>query len=271
MAIGSGGTDIPVSGPGFLAAAGSWMASNLRYAADLILPPVCLHCHAPLATHGVLCAECWRGIDVIRPPLCDRLGHPLSYATGEVTLSSAALRRPPLYARARAAAHFTGIMRNLIHGFKYSDRHEAVSLFVRMLLAAGAELIADADIVVPVPLHRWRFWHRRYNQAAILARGVARQTGKPVDAALLLRARATAAQVGLSGEERRRNVAAAFRLAEGAGARLHGRRVLLVDDVITTGSTLEACTRVLKDGGGAEVDCLALALALASSPGAYDD
>ncbi len=259
----------PGASSGFLAATGAWMASNLRYAADLILPPVCLRCHAPLAAHGVLCAGCWRGIDIIRPPLCERLGHPLPYGTGEISFSSAALRHPPLYARARAAAQFKGVMRDLIHGFKYCDRHEAVGLFVQMLLTAGAELIADADLLVPVPLHRWRLWHRRYNQAAILARGIAREAGKPFDTNLLLRSRATATQVGLTGQERRRNVAAAFCLAERAGARLHGRRILLVDDVITTGATLEASTRVLKDGGAAEVDCLALALA--SDHGTYDD
>jgi ComF family protein len=269
MAIGSGNIGTAAAGPGFLAAAGAWAVSNLRYAADLILPPVCLRCHAPLASHGVLCAECWRGIDVIRPPLCDRLGHPLPYATGEITLSAAALRRPPLYARARAAAHFRGVMRDLIHAFKYSDRHEAVDLFVRMMQTAGAELIADAGVLVPVPLHRRRLWQRRYNQAAVLARGLARLTGTPADTALLLRGKATATQVGLSGEERRRNVAAAFCLARAADTRLRGRRVLLIDDVITTGATLEACTRVLKDGGAAEVDCLALALA--SVPGTRDD
>ncbi len=262
-------TDTDSPGSGFLANTGAWMASNLRYAADLVLPPVCLRCHAPLAAHGVLCAVCWRGIDVIRPPLCERLGLPLPYSTGEVTFSSAALRHPPVYARARAATHFKGVMRDLIHGFKYCDRHEAVGLFVQMLMTAGAELIADADLLVPVPLHRWRLWHRRYNQAAILARGIARKTGKPFDTGLLLRDRATATQVGLSGQQRRQNVVAAFCLAEGARTSLHGGRILLVDDVITTGATLEACTRVLKDGGAAEVDCLALALA--SDHRAYDD
>jgi ComF family protein len=269
MAIASGETDIPAPSPGFLAAGGAWLASNLRYAADLILPPICLRCHAPLASHGALCAQCWRGIDVIRPPLCDRLGHPLPYDTGETMLSAAALRRPPLYARARAAALFRGTMRDLIHAFKYSDRHEAVGLFLRMMLTAGAELIADAGLLVPVPLHRQRLWRRRYNQAAILAGGLARQTGKPVEMALLLRNKGTATQVGLSGEERRQNVSAAFCLGAGGGARIRGRRVLLIDDVIATGATLEACTRVLKAGGAAEVDCLALALA--SNTGAHAD
>lgn len=254
--------------PRFLQVAGAWMASNLRYTADLILPPVCLYCHAPLISHGVLCAACWQGIDMIRPPVCDRLGHPLPYATSEITISAAALRRPPLYARARAAARFSGVMRDLIHGFKYADRHEAVGLFVDWLAAAGAELIADADVLMPVPLYRWRLWKRRYNQAAILAQGLAQKTNVPLETAVLLRSRPTASQAGLPGQDRRRNVAAAFCLASGAEARIRGKRVLLVDDVITTGATLEACTAELKAGGAADVDCLALALA--SRPGEYE-
>jgi ComF family protein len=250
----------------YWAAFGQWMLSNLHYAADLILPPVCIQCHTPLASHGVLCPTCWQRIDFIRPPLCDRLGHPLPYASTEPAISTTALCNPPVYRRARAVARFDGVMRELVHGFKYSDRHEAVELFVRMLASAGAELLADADIICPVPLHRSRLWRRRYNQAAILAKRLANASGKTLELHTLIRAKRTGSQVNLSGEERRKNVASAFAIASGAEKRIAGKRVLMVDDVITTGATLEACTHVLKCAGATEVDCLALALVTDPDP-----
>lgn len=256
--------DEPQAAPqplGVVAFLGQWMLANLRYAADLILPPVCIHCHQPLASHGVLCAKCWLQINFIREPLCDRLGHPLPYGgDDEITISAAAIRRPPAYARARAVARFDGIMRDLIHAYKYADHHEAVDLFAHLLASAGAELIADADIIMPVPLHRWRLWHRRYNQAAILAVRVAQASGKPLDLNSLIRTKKTAAQATLNGAERRENMLTAFALAPGAATAIAGKRILLIDDVITTGSTLEACCHVLKAAGAREVDCLALAL-----------
>jgi ComF family protein len=238
-----------------------WALANLRYAADLILPPICIHCHGPVASHGVLCAECWSGVRFITPPVCERLGLPLPYAVETPALSSMALRHPPVYGRARAAARFEGVMRNLIHGFKYADRHEGTGFFADLMRAAGEELLRDADLLMPVPLHRRRLWTRRYNQAAILAQRLAASTGKPADLFTLRRTRRTPSQVGLSAGERAHNVAAAFELAPGSRARIQGKRILLIDDVITTGSTLSACAALLKEAGGAEVDCLAAAMA----------
>ena len=238
-----------------------WTIGNLRYVADLFLPPVCIRCHAPISTHGVLCAACWQGINFIMPPLCSRLGLPLPYASGEEpALSSMALRYPPAYGRARAAARFDGVMRDLIHGLKYADRHECVGLFGRLLVSAGSELLRDADMLMPVPLHRARLWKRRFNQAALLAGRLSKASGVPVERSALTRTRRTTSQVGLSRAERHRNVADAFAVAPAAVARIQGKRILLVDDVITTGATLEACARVLTAAGAAEVDCLALAI-----------
>jgi ComF family protein len=238
-----------------------WTIGNLRYVADLFLPPICIRCHAPISAHGVLCAACWQGINFIMPPLCDRLGLPLPYASGEdVQLSSMALRHPPVYGRARAAAQFDGVMRDLVHGLKYGDRHEVVNLFGRMLCSAGTELLRDADMLMPVPLHRARLWKRRFNQAAILAGRLNAATGIPLELRALRRIQRTTSQVGLSRVERRRNVADAFAVAPATAARIQGRRVLLIDDVITTGATLEACAGALKEAGATEVDCLALAM-----------
>ena len=189
--------------------------------ADLLLPPVCIGCRTRIVGHGLLCGDCWARIDFIAPPICARLGVPLPYDTGEPCLSAAAIADPPVYDRARAAARYSSTMRDLIQSFKYGDRHEGLPLFGRWLAAAGAELLADADLIVPVPLYRSRLWSRRFNQSAMLAHAVGRLAGVPVDCFLLGRVKRTPSQVGLTAAQRRRNVAGAFRVT---GARGHFAR-----------------------------------------------
>lgn len=227
---------------------------------DIVIPPACIACKRPSGTHDALCGPCWSRISFIRAPLCDRLGIPLPFDTGGVTVSAGALAAPPAYDRARAVAHFDGVMRDLVHAFKYADRHDARRLFGRWLASAGAELLSDADVVVPVPLHRWRLLRRRFNQAAMLAREVERLSGLRFDPTLLARRRATSPQVGRTRDERRRNIAGAFAVPRHKRDRLPGRNVILVDDVITTGATVDAAARTLKAAGAARVDVLALAL-----------
>ena len=234
--------------------------SLLARVADLIVPPCCLVCRTPLGAHHLLCAPCWREVHFIRAPLCDVLGIPLPFDTGERMLSAAAVAHPPAYDRARAVAHFSGSMRTLVHQFKYADRHDARTLYGRWLAEAGHSLTQGIDVVVPVPLSRWRLLSRRFNQAAILAQELSRRTGLAVDVGLLRRRRFTRSQVGLTRDERRRNLAGAFVVPRQRRASVHGRNVLLIDDVITTGATVEACARVLKRAGAAHVDVLALAL-----------
>lgn len=237
-----------------------WSRDNLRYAADLLLPPICVFCHEPVAAHGGLCASCWQGVEFITPPICDRLGLPLGYGgDSEIQLSAMAVRHPPVFRRARAAVRFSGVMRHLIHGFKYADRHEASAMFARLMAAAGTDLIRDADILIPVPLHRRKLFARRFNQAAILARKLSELTGVPASMTALQRVKPTSSQVGLSREARSVNVTAAFRLAFGAD-HIKGASVILIDDVITTGATLNACARTLLNAGAAHVDCLSVAM-----------
>ena len=128
----------------------------LNLAADLLLPPVCISCRKRAGAHGLLCGDCWARIDFIVPPLCSRLGVPLPYDTGEASLSAGAIADPPVYDRARASARYSSTMRDLIQSFKYGDRHEGVPLFGRWMATAGAELLADADLILPVPLYRSR-------------------------------------------------------------------------------------------------------------------
>jgi len=191
-----------------------------------------------------------------------RLGIPLPYETGEPLLSAAAIADPLFYDRARAATRYSDTMRELIHGFKYRDRHEGLPLFARWLAKAGAELLADADLIVPVPLYPSRLWWRRFNQSAMLALAVGRLTGIPVDCAVLKRVRRTASQVGLTAEQRRRNVRGAFKVDKAHAASVRGKKLVVVDDVITTGATAEACARALKRVKAARVDVLVLARAV---------
>jgi predicted amidophosphoribosyltransferase len=164
--------------------------------ADLVLPPVCISCRRRVGGHGLLCGDCFARIDFIAPPICARLGIPLPYDAGEGSLSAAAIASPPVYDRARAAARYSDTMRELIQSFKYRDRHEGLPLFARWLVKAGRELLADADLIVPVPLYPSRLWWRRFNQSAMLAQGLGRLTGIPVDCFVLKRVRRTSTRSG---------------------------------------------------------------------------
>jgi ComF family protein len=236
------------------------LRTALAACADLIVPPCCLVCRARVGAHHLLCAACWRQVHFIRPPLCDVLGIPLPFDTGERSVSAVAVAHPPAYDRARGVAHYSGAMRTLVHQLKYADRHDARALLGRWLAEAGRELLPGADIVVPVPLSRLRLLQRQFNQSAVLAGELSRRTGIAADPLLLMRTRTTRSQVGMSRDQRRRNVAGAFGVPARRRARLRGRNVLLVDDVVTTGATVDACARALKRAGAARVDVLALAL-----------
>lgn len=235
------------------------MGRTLRRLADILLPPVCIACRGRIESHGLLCGACFAKIDFIAPPLCDRLGLPLPFEAGGTLLSAAAIASPPVYDRARAAAQYSDTMRELIQSLKYRDRHEGLPLFARWLRNAGAELLSDTDLILPVPLYPTRLWRQRFNQSAMLALALGPLARVPVDCIALKRARRTASQVGLTADQRRRNVAGAFKVDQDRLARVKGKKLVVVDDVITTGATAEACARVLKRAGAARVDILALA------------
>lgn len=237
-----------------------WSGKVWSAALNVVLPPLCLGCQARLVDHDALCPDCWRRVDFIRPPLCDRLGLPMPYDTGGVMISAAAAAHPPPFDRARAVARYDGLMRELIHNFKFRDTHDARRLFGRWLLQAGPELVARADCIIPVPLAPMRLLSRRFNQAQILAAEVSRLSGKPLLPLALRRTRATAHQIGLTRRERERNVAGAFAVHPNAIGLVAGKSVLLIDDVMTTGATVSAATKALKKAAAARVDVLTLAL-----------
>jgi predicted amidophosphoribosyltransferase len=189
------GLEPPVS-PARGGAGAVFLRPMLHHLADLLLPPVCISCRRRIVSHGLLCGDCFARIDFIAPPLCARLGVPLPYDAGDGSLSAAAIATPPVYDRARAAARYSDTMRELVQSFKYRDRHEGLPLFARWLTKAGAELLADADLIVPVPLYPARLWWRRFNQSAMLALAVGRLSGVPVDCTALRRIKRPPARSG---------------------------------------------------------------------------
>ena len=246
-------------------AAPSWARRAAALAASLggaalntLFPPTCLACRAATEAHGALCPRCWSRIRFIERPYCERLGTPFERSLGEGLISPQAMADPPVFARARAVARFEdGPARTLAHRLKYSDRVELARPIARWMARAGADILADADLLAPVPLHPLRLWRRRFNQAAALAKEISRLTGKPCDLDALLRVKATRSQVGLSRAQRAENLQGAFRVAEGAPVR--GRNIVLVDDVLTSGATANAAARAFLRAGASRVDVLVFA------------
>ena len=230
-----------------------------RALVDFLLPPQCAACSGRIDAHGALCGACWRNLRFIEPPFCQRLGIPFAVDPGFPAVSARAISDPPAYDRARAAVLFDDTSRAMIHALKYRDRHDLARMMGRLMARAGADLLADATLIAPVPLHRGRLWSRRFNQSALLARAVAEAASLPFAPDPLVRVRPTAHQVGLTADQRRRNVAGAFAVrAEWAG-RLAGQRLVLVDDVLTTGATVEGCARTARRAGVERVDALVFA------------
>src|SRR5208282_6105197 len=230
------------AGPSWARRASAFAARLARAALDTLYPPTCLACRAATDSHGALCPRCWSAMRFIERPFCERLGTPFEQDLGQGLISPQAMADPPVFARARAVARFEdGPARALTHRLKYSDRAELARPIARWMARAGADVLADADLLTPVPLHPLRLWRRRFNQAAALAAEISRQTGKPCDLGAILRVKATRSQIGLSRVQRAENVQGAFRIAEGAPVR--GRNVVLIDDVLTSGATANAISR----------------------------
>jgi ComF family protein len=229
-----------------------------RLVLDIALPTLCVACREPVAGVGV-CAECWAKLSFIAPPFCPRLGIPFVYDPGPGLLSMEAIADPPAYARARAAVRYDEVARTLVHALKYHDRTDLAPAMGRWMARAGEELLGDADVLVPVPLHWRRGWSRRYNQSGALARAIERQSGVPVARDVLRRIRPTQQQIGLSRSQRASNVQGAFKVSPEKAHEIQGRRVVLVDDVLTSGATSDACARALLRARAAQVDVLVFA------------
>ncbi|MGP8122768.1 MAG: ComF family protein [Xanthobacteraceae bacterium] len=243
---------------GMLSSCAGAAGSAIRLARDIALPTLCVACRDEVSGEGV-CARCWSRLSFIAPPYCPRLGIPFVYDPGPGLLSMQAIAAPPAYQRARAAVRYDDVAKSLVHGLKYQDRTDLAPTMGRWMARAGRDLLGDADVLVPVPLYWRRAWSRRFNQSGILARVIEQQAGVPLAADALRRVRPTRQQVGLSKTERAQNVQGAFQVAADRRAEIEGRHVVLVDDVLTSGATVDACARALLRARAAQVDVLVFA------------
>ena len=221
-----GGEQQPIAGT-------SWPRSRtwLRWIGDLVYPPACPGCGVITARQAGFCTTCWREIGFIERPYCEVLGIPFSYDPGPGMVCAEAVADPPVFGRLRSVAIHDGPVRHLVHGLKYRDRTDLAAMMALWMLRASDGLVSGADAIVAVPLHRWRFASRKFNQSAELSR----LSGRPVLPRTLIRVKNTSRQVGLTARAREDNVRAAFKVTPGHEIEVAGRHVVLVDDGYTTG------------------------------------
>lgn len=237
----------------------AWLRRAADGATGLLLPRRCLACGTPVDGQGALCASCWPSVQFLGPPFCSACGYPFEYDPGEGVLCGACTAQSPAFRRARSVFVYDDASRGPLLAFKHADRTDAAPSFARLMMQAAPDLLSDADLIAPVPLHRRRLFSRRYNQSALLSRALASGTGLTSVPDLLVRSRHTPTQGGLSASARRRNVRGAFAMRPDKADRVRDAQVLLIDDVFTTGATVETCSRTLLRAGARAVDVLTLA------------
>lgn len=232
----------------------------LTRALNLFFPPQCLLCHAIIPEEGALCVTCWDNVTFIEAPMCACCGLPFEYGMEPCMICAECMKEEPSFTKARACMYYDDASRFLVTALKYHDRTALAHTYGRWLARTGAEILADADIIIPVPLHYWRMFRRRYNQSALLADALAKNCTLPVYKDALCRVKFTRPQTGLNRRQRKANLRAAFCIKDKSKALLQNKIVVLIDDVYTTGTTLQACAKVLlKEGGAREVRALTLA------------
>ena len=235
----------------------------LALPAKILFPPVCAGCRRQVSQPGALCGACWPKLRFLEKPWCAVMGTPFSHDMGEGFLSAEAIANPPPFERARAAVAYTGVARQMVQGLKYADRTDLAPWMARWMLRAGAELVADADVVLPVPLHWRRFFSRRFNQSAELARTIAALSRKPFAPTAIRRVKVTRQQVGLGLQRARGQCARRLRRAAGAGHR--GRAAggcWWSTTSIRPGRRCSSVAKALKKSGARAVDVLTFARVL---------
>jgi ComF family protein len=231
-----------------------------RAVVDGLLPPRCLACGVTVGEPEALCGSCWAAINFFAPPWCAMCGLPFPHPMGDGAICGDCARQRPNWDRARSVLRYDKNSRRLVLMLKHGDQTHLAGAFGRWMWRAGGEVLANADLLVPVPLHWTRLFARRFNQSALLAQAIHAAGGPPVAADWLVRRRRTPSQGTLGPLARARNVRGAFALKRGRDVK--GRRIVLIDDVLTTGATAEECARVLRRAGAAYVGVLVLARAL---------
>ena len=238
---------------------GKFCRSAVGQVINMVMPPACLNCAQPVQSAGDLCMDCWSGIQFLSPPWCACCGLPFAYDEGAQSICGACSEKQPAFDRARAVYVYSEQSRDMILKFKHGDRTDMAPAFAHWLARAGQDLLQTAEILAPVPLHRRRILKRRYNQAALIAAHLPRPPGCRYIPDLLHRVKNTGSQGGLNRRARYRNLSGAFKINEKFKADIAGKRVLLIDDVLTTGATVETCAAQIKRAGAHSVDVLTLA------------
>ncbi len=227
----------------------------LRGIVGFALPPRCPGCGTIVGDDHSFCLACWQALDFLGGPACGQCGQPIETAYDDASRCGACLADPPPFDRARAAVAYGPIARALALRLKYGRRPGVALTMARPMARIGESMLEDA-LVVAVPLHRWRLWSRGYNQAALIARALVRQGRGELALDLIERFRRTPPLRGMGRLARERTVAGAFRLRPEARGRVKGRRIVLIDDVYTTGATVRGCARLLRRAGAAEINVL---------------
>lgn len=222
---------------------------------DTLLPPSCPGCGGEVLHQGGICHGCYRQVKLIGEPCCTGCGIPFEIGMAGQLLCARCVTEPFAFSKARAGFVYDGVGRALIHALKYRDDHTVLTSLINLAQPAWHAVYDAKALLIPVPMHRRRLWMRRYNQAALIAGELGKRFGNPVAHQGLRRSKYTRQQTGLSDGARKRNVRGAFSHHEGAA---EGKCIILVDDVMTTGATLQACAQALQEAGAAEVRCFTL-------------
>ncbi len=235
------------------------LAHWAKTTANTLFPARCASCRELVEKHGALCSSCWQNIHFITDPICYKCGLPFEYNIGEMALCAACMKQKPAYTEARAIFKYDENSKSQLLAFKFHDKTQLAPVFGQWLARLASSYENKAHFIIPVPLHYMRLMTRRYNQASLIAHALSKNSTFPVLPDTLIRRRKTMVQSGLSKKEREKNVHGAFMVPKNKREGLKGKSVILVDDVMTTGATLDACSRTLHDAGVIDVYVLTLA------------
>jgi ComF family protein len=226
---------------------------------NIIFPPKCLNCNVIIGEVGGLCSLCFEKINFTTSPSCAICAFPFEYDLGEEALCAACINHKPAYDKAFTVFTYNEHSKELIHKFKFADQTYATPYFANWIKRAAKDALEDADIIIPVPLHKLRLYKRMYNQSALLAKAIARISNVKYNPYILKRIRNTTPQSGLSQKQRQGNVKNAFAINPKQLAAIKGKNIILIDDVMTTGATIEECCKILRKAGVSKIYVVTLA------------